>query len=54
MPKITTSNQNPQFISIFIDELYKLTKIKQKLLIIYHPQINSNTEIYNQYINQYL
>ena len=49
-----TSDRGPQFISAFMDELCKLTGVKQKLLTTYHPQTNSNIEILNQYINQHL
>ena len=51
IPKIATSDQGPQFILTFINELCKLTKVKQKILIIYHPQTDGNTKIYNYYIN---
>ena len=36
MPKIVILDQGPQFILIFIDELYKLIGVKQKLSIAYH------------------
>jgi len=53
-PETITSDRGPQFISAFIDELCKLTGVKQKLSTAYHPQTDGNTEILNQYIDQRL
>ena len=52
--EIATSDYKSQFISTFINKLCKLIRVKQKLLIVYHLQIDNNTEILNQYINQRL
>lgn len=53
-PETVTSDRGPQFISAFMDELCKLTGVKQKLSTAYHPQTDGNTEILNQYIDQRL
>jgi hypothetical protein len=53
-PETITSDRGPQFISAFMDELCKLTGVKQKLSTAYHPQTDGNTEILNQYIDQRL
>ena len=53
-PEMATSDRGPQFISAFMDELCKLVGVKQKLSTAYHPQINSSTEVLNQYIDQHL
>jgi hypothetical protein len=37
-----------------MDELCKLTGVKQKLSTAYYPQTDGNTEILNQYIDQRL
>ncbi len=37
-----------------MDELCRLTGVKQKLSTAYHPQTDGNTEILNQYIDQRL
>ena len=41
------SDYKSQFISAFMNELCKLTEIKQKLSITYHSQTDDNTEILN-------
>ena len=53
-PETITSDRGPQFISTFMNELCKLTGVKQKLSTAYHPQTDGNTEILNQYIDQRL
>ena len=53
-PETATSDRGPQFISAFMDELCKLTGVKQKLSTAYHPQTDGNTEVLNQYIDQRL
>src|SRR5947207_1840872 len=46
-PETITSDRGPQFISTFMDELCRLTRVKQKLSTAYHPQTDGNTEILN-------
>src|SRR5579871_4891225 len=53
-PETVTSDRGPQFISAFMDELCKLTGVKQKLSTAYHPQTDGHTEILIQYIDQRL
>ena len=53
-PETATSDRGPQFVSAFMDELCKLTGVKQKLSTAYHPQTDGNTEVLNQYIDQRL
>jgi len=54
VPETMTSDRGPQFIAAFMDELCKLTGVKQKLSTAEHPQTDGNTEIYNQYLNHRL
>lgn len=54
MPESVTSDRGPQFVSAYLDELYKLTGVKKKLSSAFHPQTDGNTEILNQYIDQRL
>jgi hypothetical protein len=51
-PRSITSDRGPQFISAFMNELCKLTGVKQKLSTANHAQTNGNTEIINRYIKQ--
>jgi len=53
-PLTITCDRGPQFISNFMDELSKLTKIKLKLSTSEHPQTDGQTEIVNQIIDQRL
>lgn len=53
-PETATSDRGPQFVSGFMDELCKLTGVKQKLSSAWHPQTDGNTEVLNQYIDQRL
>ena len=48
------SDHESQFISVFMNELCKLIRVKQKLSTVYHLQTDDNTEILNQYIDQRL
>ena len=48
-PETATSDRGPQFVSDFMNELCKLTRVKQKLSSAWHPQTDGNTEILNQY-----
>ena len=51
---MTMLDHESQFILVFMNELCKLTRVKQKLLTVYHSQTDNNIEILNQYINQRL
>ena len=48
------SNYRPQFISAFQNKFTWILGIKLKLSIAYHPQIDGQTEIINQYLDQRL
>jgi hypothetical protein len=45
------SDRSPQFVSFFWAEIYRILSIKIKLSIAFYLQIDSQTEIINQYIN---
>ena len=49
-----TSDRGPQFVLYFIQELTTILRIKQKLSTAYHPQIDGQTEIMNQILDQRL
>jgi len=53
-PNSIISDRRPQFAAGIIRELNKLLKIKSKLLIAFHPQIDRQTERMNQELEQYL
>lgn len=53
-PETITSDRGPQFISVFTQELCKLTGVKQKLSTADHPQTDGNSEVLMQYIDQRL
>jgi predicted aspartyl protease len=53
-PRSMVSDRGPQFISSFMDELCRLTGVKQKLSTAHHPQTDGQTEIVNQYLDQRL
>ena len=46
-----TLNRESQFIFAFMNELCKLTEVKQKLLTVYYSQTDDNTKVLNQYID---
>ena len=53
-PETIVSDRGPQFISEFWTELCRILGIKLKLLTVYHPQTDGQTEIINQYLDQRL
>ena len=53
-PETIVSDRGPQFISEFWTELCRILGIKLKLLTVYHPQTDGQTEIMNQYLDQRL
>jgi transposase InsO family protein len=54
VPQVVVSDRGPQFVTIFMHELYKLLEIKLATSIAYHPQTNSQMEHVNQVIGAYL
>ena len=53
-PKLIVSNCGPQFILDFWNKFYYILRIKIKLSTTFHLQINGQTKIINQYLNQRL
>ena len=53
-PESVVSDRGPQFISVFTQELCRLTGVKQKISTSGHPQTDGNTEIVNQWLDQRL
>jgi hypothetical protein len=53
-PDIIISNRGPQFISDFWHEFTKILGIRLKLSTAEHPQIDGQTEVANQYLDQRL
>jgi len=48
------SDREPQFAAGLMRELNKMLGIKSKLLIVFHPQTDGQTERVNQELEQYL
>lgn len=44
MPRKVISDQGPQFVSSFMNDLYKLLQIEENLSTAYHPQTNGQTK----------
>ena len=53
-PLTMVSDRGPQFVSAFMNELCKLTGVRQKLSTAGHPQTDGNTEIVNEWLTQRL
>jgi transposase InsO family protein len=53
-PRVVISDRGPQFVTIFIRELYKLLGIKLAMSMAYHPQTDGQTEHVNQVLEGYL
>ena len=54
LPESIISDQGPQFVAGIIRELNWILGIKSKLSIVFHPQIDRQTERVNQELEQYL
>ena len=54
LPESIISDQGPQFVAEIIRELNWILGIKSKLSIVFHPQIDRQTERVNQELEQYL
>ena len=53
-PQKVISDQEPQFVSSFMDALYTLLRIQGNPSTAYHPQTDGQTERYNTTVEQYL
>jgi transposase-like protein len=53
-PRVVVSDKGPQFITGFMQELYKLLGIKLAMSTAYHPQTDSQMEHINQVLEGYL
>ena len=47
-------NRGPQFAAELTKKLNKILEIETKLLIVFHPQMDGQTEWMNQELEQYL
>ena len=54
VPRGIINNRNPLFTNKFWSKHYNIIKTKCKLLTIYHPQMDSQTERVNQELCRYL
>ncbi|SJL04326.1 uncharacterized protein ARMOST_07692 [Armillaria ostoyae] len=54
MPMTVISDRGPQFVSKFLQDLYKMLDIKGNASTAYHPQTDGQTERANQEIEKYL
>jgi len=54
LPESIISNRGPQFVAGLMRELNEMLKIKSKLLTVFHPQTDGQTERINQELEQYL
>ncbi|SJL08820.1 uncharacterized protein ARMOST_12191 [Armillaria ostoyae] len=54
MPVTVISDRGPQFVSKFLQDLYKMLDIKGNASTAYHPQTDGQTEHINQEIEKYL
>ncbi|SJL19037.1 uncharacterized protein ARMOST_22644 [Armillaria ostoyae] len=54
MPVTVISDRGPQFVSKFLQDLYKMLDIKGNASTAYHPQTDGQTERVNQEIEKYL
>ena len=54
VPKLITSDRDKLFISKYWSILTALLRIKRRLLIVYHPQTDGQTERVNQTLEIYL
>ena len=54
LPKSIISDRGPQFVAELMRELNEMLGIKSKLLMVFHPQTDRQTERVNQELEQYL
>ena len=54
MPKVVFSDRGPQFVSVFMKELYRLLGVKGNPSTAYHPQTDGQSERMNREIERYL
>jgi len=54
LPKSIISDKGPQFVAELIRELNEMLGIKSKLLMVFYPQTDGQTERVNQELEQYL
>jgi len=54
LPESVILDRKPQFVVELTKELNKILGIKMRLLIVFHPQTNGQTEQINQKLEQYL
>ena len=54
LPKSIILDRGPQFAARLIKELNKMLGIQSKLLTVFHPQTDGQTERVNQKLEQYL
>ena len=53
-PRKVISDQGPQFVSLFMKDLYELLNIQANLSTAYHPQTDGQTEQINREVKKYL
>ena len=54
LPESIISNRGPQFVVGLMRELNRMLGIKSKMLMVFHPQTDEQTERVNQELEQYL
>jgi len=54
IPRKILSDRGPQFASKFMEEFMKALGTIRQLVIVYHPQIDSQTERINQEVGMFL
>jgi len=54
LPESVVSDRGPQFVAELTKELNRMLGIKTKLLMVFHPQTDGQTERMNQELEQYL
>jgi len=53
-PRRVISNQDTQFMSLFMKYFYQKTSTKQNVSMVYHPQTDRQSEQSNQWVEQFL
>jgi len=54
LPRSIILGRGPQFMAEIMQELNRMLEIKSKLLMVFHPQTDGQTERVNQELEQYL